>query len=128
MEKRCLLNFSKSIVFSRSLFRSAIYLFLLVILFAGCKVQRQTRFTSDKLIPGMNKNEVLEIYGKPYKESSDKDGNGNRQEAWYYKEQLYVGKWYEVNHVLHFENDKFKSLEQGKESPLFKDTVVTINH
>jgi hypothetical protein len=102
------------------------YLFLLMLTLAsfGCSVQRQTKFTSDAIKPGMTKQAVVSKYGKPYKVSSSIDKNQISHEDLYYKEQLYLGRWYEVNSILHFENSLFVSLEQGKERLLYKDAQV----
>lgn len=102
------------------------YLFLLMLALAsfGCSVQRQTKFTSDAIKPGMTKEAVVSKYGKPYKVSSSIDKNQISHEDLYYKEQLYLGRWYEVNSILHFENSLFVSLEQGKERLLYKDAQV----
>lgn len=102
------------------------YFFLLTLTLAsfGCAVQRQTKFTSDAIKPGMTKEAVVSRYGKPYKVSSSIDKNHISHEDLYYKEQLYLGRWYEVNSILHFENSLFVSLEQGKERLLYKDAQV----
>ncbi len=102
------------------------FLLALTIISMGCAVQRQTKFTSDHIKPGMTKEAVLALYGKPYKESSATDSNQILNEDFYYKEQLYLGRWYEVNSILHFENSVFKSLEQGKERLLYKDHQVIV--
>lgn len=102
------------------------YFLLLTLTLAlfGCSVQRQSKFTANNVKQGMTKEAVISLYGKPYKVSSSVDNNQITHEDLYYKEQLYLGRWYEVNSILHFENSLFKSLEQGKERPLYKDAQV----
>jgi hypothetical protein len=97
-----------------------------VILSLGCGIQRESKFSSSYINPGMTKGEIISKYGKPYKESSSIDSNNTLHEKLYYKEQLYMKRWYEVNSILNFENSVFKSLEQGKEQPLYKDSQVIV--
>jgi len=100
------------------------FLLTLIITSIGCSVQRQTKFTSDRIKAGMTKDAVIALYGKPYKENVSTDNNRILHESLYYKEQLFLGRWYEVNSILHFENSLFKSLEQGKEQLLYKDQTI----
>ena len=44
----------------------------------------------------------------------------------YIIKQLFLGRWFEVNSILHFENSQFKSLEQGKERLLYRDSQVVV--
>jgi hypothetical protein len=99
-------------------------LFILTITSLGCAVQRQSRFTTNQIQPGMTKEAVIARFGKPYKESSSMDRRKIFHEKLYYKEQVYLGRWYEVNSILHFENSVFKSLEQGDEQVLYNDNRV----
>ena len=92
----------------------------------GCVIQRQSKFTSDEVKLGMTKEAVVALHGKPYKESSSTDKNNTLHENLYYKEHLWLKRWYEVNSILHFENSVFKSLEQGKEQLLDKDLRVIV--
>lgn len=102
------------------------FLLVSIIISAGCAVQRQSKFTSDNIKSGMTKEAVFNLYGKPYKESSSTDANQTLHESLYYKEHLYLGRWYEVNNILRFENSVFKSLEQGEEQLLDKDRQVIV--
>jgi hypothetical protein len=102
------------------------FLFALTIISVGCTVQRQSKFTSDVIKPGMSKEAVIALYGKPYKESSSSDNNKALQESFYYKEILFLGRWYEVNNILHFEDSVLKSLEQGEEQLLDKGRQVIV--
>jgi hypothetical protein len=103
-----------------------VFFFLLFVLCTGCAVQRTSRFTSDRIKPGMTKEEVIALYGKPYKESTFTDNNNVLHEDYYYKEQLFVKRWYEVNNILHFENAILRSLEQGEEKLLYKNSQVIV--
>jgi len=96
----------------------------LLIISVGCAVQKQSKFTSSQLKAGMTKENIIGLYGKPYKESASIDNNQTLHETLFYKEQLYLGQWYEINNILHFENSVFKSLEQGKEQLLYQDNHV----
>ena len=103
-----------------------IYFFLLTltITLIGCAVQRQSKFKSDQIKPGMTKEAVIALYGKPYKESSSTDNTQTLFEKLYYKEHLFISRWYEVNSILHFENSIFKSLEQGEEQLVDGDKII----
>lgn len=102
------------------------FVLVLMIISAGCVVQRQSKFTSDLIKSGITKEAVVSLYGMPYKESSSIDNNQTLHESLYYKEHLYLGRWYEVNSILHFEDSVFKSLEQGEEQLLDKDPQVIV--
>ena len=101
-------------------------LLAIILISAGCIVKRQSRFTSNHIIPGMTKYEVVNLYGKPYKISSALDNNHTLHESLYYKEIIYVGRWYEVNNILRFENSVLKSLEQGEEQLLYRDSPLIV--
>ncbi|WP_321436731.1 hypothetical protein [uncultured Bacteroides sp.] len=75
--------------------------------------------TSDKVKPGMNKAELISIFGKPYKSSFFYDKDKILHEDLYYKEQLYIKGWYMINTIFHFENSKLISQEQGNEESTY---------
>ena len=100
------------------------FLLTLTIISIGCTVQRQSKFTADSIKLGMTKEAVIALNGKPYKESASTDNNQTLKESLHYKEILFLGRWYEINSILHFENSIFKSLEQGEEQLLNKDKVI----
>lgn len=108
--------------------KKLIFTFLLMIsvIVFGCAVQRQSQFSSNAIKGGMTKEAILAKYGRPYKESSSIDSNHTLYENLHYKEQVYLGRWYEVNSILHLENSIFKSIEQGKEQLLYKDAKVIV--
>lgn len=110
------------------MYRTIISFLMLAATFLSCKVQHQTKFTTERLIPGMTKEAVVTMYGKPYKESSSFDKNGVYIEEWHYKEEIYVHGWYEINNILYFENGTFKYLKQGKESPSYRDMPSIIRN
>ena len=74
---------------------------------------------SDKVKPGMNKAELISIFGKPYKSSFFYDKDKILHDDLYYKEQLYIKGWYTINTIFHFENSKLVSQEQGNEDSTF---------
>lgn len=99
---------------------------LLMVIFSGCAVLHTSRFTSDRIKTGMTKAEVIALYGQPYKQSTFTDSNHVLHEDYYYKEQVFVKRWYEVNNILHFENAILRSLEQGEEKLLYKNSQVIV--
>lgn len=70
---------------------------------------------SDKVKPGMSKAELISIFGKPYKTSFFYDKDKILHEDLFYKEELYIKKWYMINTIFHFENSTLVSQEQGNE-------------
>ena len=78
--------------------------------------------TSDKVKSGMNKTELISIFGKPYKSSFFYDKDKILHEDLYYKEQLYIKTWYTINTIFHFENSKLISQEQGDENRTYSDS------
>lgn len=101
--------------------------FLLLLFAIGCTVQRSSKFTSEKVKPGMTKKEVIALYGKPYKQSTSIDSNHVLHEDYYYKEQLFLrSKWYEVNNILHFQNEVLTSLQQGEEKLLYQNDRIMV--
>ena len=84
--------------------------------FFACNVARHSRFVTDSSLLGMDTATVAQKFGKPYKV-----GVVPEHEDWYYKENLYADKWYEVTTILHFTNGKLTSVEPGRERPLYQD-------
>ncbi len=78
--------------------------------------------TSDKVKLGMNKAELISIFGKPYKSSFFYDKDKILHEDLYYKEQLYIKGWYMINTIFHFENSKLVSQEQGNEESTYNSS------
>lgn len=87
----------------------------------GCQVATQSRFTPRSVTLGMSKQDVLAKFGTPYKMGVHQDTDQLTCETWYYKESVYLKKWYEVTTILRFQGDKLISLEPGKERPLHRD-------
>ncbi len=97
------------------------YLILVLSLtLAGCSVARQSRFSSQSVSVGMNKKDVIAKFGTPYKTGFRVDTNQVSYEDLYYKENLFIEKWYEVTTILHFKNSKLVSMEPGEENPFYK--------
>jgi hypothetical protein len=103
-----------------------LFLFAITLFLLGCTAQRQSKFTSESIKQSMNKDAVIALYGKPYKESSTIESNLTLCEKLYYKEILFLGRWYEVNTILHLENSVLKSIEQGEEQLLYKDQQIIV--
>lgn len=106
--------------------KNYILLFILSVVFISCNVQRASKLTSDKLRPGMSKSEVIAACGKPYKEGFDYLENKTLLERLYYKEVIFANKWVEITTILHFEDAKLVSVEQGREKPV-SDKELGIN-
>ncbi|MBF0649098.1 DUF2845 domain-containing protein [Dysgonomonas sp. GY75] len=83
----------------------------------SCKTQTTL---SQKVTLGMNKEQVIQICGKPYKTSAKYDKEENLQEIYYYKEKTWDdGGWSwsttVTNHMFIFKNGKLVAIEQGDE-------------
>ncbi len=96
-------------------------LLLIPFLLLACSVQRASNLSAGTIKPGMTKAEVTSLHGKPYKESFNYDANKVLHEDLYYKENIYIHKWYEITSVLHFENTKLVSMEQEKEKRIYSE-------
>lgn len=101
-------------------------LFSVTVFTCSCTVQKQSKFTTDRVKPGMTKEAVIALYGKPYKESTFTDSSQVVHENLYYKEHIWSRNWYEINNILHFENAILKSLEQGDERLVDKEREVLV--
>jgi hypothetical protein len=101
-------------------------LLTLTVFTCSCTVQKQSKFTTDRVKPGMTKDAVIALYGKPYKESTFTDSNHVVHENLYYKEHIWMRNWYEINNILHFQNSILQSLEQGDEHLVDKERTVVV--
>lgn len=90
-------------------------------LLAGCAIQRTSKFTLDTIKPGMSKEEITAVAGKPYKQTFHFGADSSLYEIYYYKETIWKNNWFEVNNMLHFKNGKLESLEQGREKHLYTE-------
>lgn len=79
----------------------------------------QSIFVTDQIKPRMNKKELVDLFGKPYKESFFFDEKKILHETLYYKEELYIGMWFFIDTTFHFEDGILVSKEQEKEERLF---------
>ena len=96
---------------------------LLLVLLGSCaSIQQVSRFNSQTVTIGMTKKEIVEKFGRPYKENFSLNSANNQSETLYYKEVLYKGfagsEKFEVNSILHLENGKLISYEMGEEQYL----------
>ena len=90
-----------------------IFLAITSLLLMGCaSLKSKSIFTSDNIKLGITKTEIIDKYGKPYKESFSYDDNKVLQEELCYKEELYIKGWYVINTVFHFENSRLVSQKQ----------------
>lgn len=96
--------------------RNLIFIFL-TCLIVGCKTYT---VLSGKVSLGMSKQQVIQICGKPYKQSAKYDKEENLQEILYYKEKTWDdGGWSwsttTTNHLFVFKNGTLVAIEQGDE-------------
>ena len=70
-----------------------------------------SRFTSETVRLGMTKEQFVEQFGRPFKESFFRDEHGVLHETLYYKE--FMGSWYAVNTLFRFEDSVLVAQEQG---------------
>jgi len=104
------------------------FLSLIIVLFfsilSSCSVAKQSKFISQNVSLGTYKEDVKNKFGNPYKIGLYKDNDQVVREDWFYKENLFVEKWYEITTILHFQNNKLISVEPGKETPLYNHKVL----
>lgn len=67
----------------------------------GCAIQRTSKFTLDTIKPGMSKDEITAVAGKPYKQTFHFGSDSSLYETYYYKETIWKSNWFEVNNMLH---------------------------
>lgn len=87
----------------------------------------QSIFVNDQIKPGMNKKELVDLFGKPYKESFFFDEKKILHETLHYKEELYIGMWFFIDTTFHFENAILVSKEQEKEERLYDNRCKCTN-
>jgi hypothetical protein len=97
---------------------------VLFLMLAGCSVARQSKFVSQNIPIGIDKEEIKTRFGAPYKIGFYKDNDQTTHEDWFYKENLFIEKWYEVTTILHFQNNKLISVEPGKEIPVYTNKIL----
>ena len=76
-----------------------------------------SRFTSETVRLGMTKEQFVEQFGRPFKESFFRVEHGVLHETLYYKE--FMGSWYAVNTLFRFEDSVLVAQEQGDEERLY---------
>ena len=94
-----------------------------VIFFCSCATYRtppiNSKFTSEVVKLGITKDAFISKFGKPFKESFSVDKDNIRHDTLYYKE--FMGSWYAVNTIFHFENFTLVSQEQGDEERMYQE-------
>lgn len=96
---------------------------LTAFLISSCATTYNSRFTSAEVKPGISTQAVIARFGKPFKKSFEQMGDV-LYEDYYYKETVYKDSWFEINNILHFQNGKLVSLEQGEEKKLYQPAPV----
>ena len=84
-----------------------------------------SRFTSETVRLGMTKEQFVEQFGRPFKESFFRDEHGVLHETLYYKE--FMGSWYAVNTLFRFEDSVLVAQEQGDEERLYSTAASKID-
>lgn len=103
--------------------KDKIYLFLvLLFLLSSCSTTKtKSIFVDNNIKRGLNINEFISLYEKPYKKSFYLDEDNNLHETLYYKEEVYKGQWYIVTTVFQFKNSILISQEQLDEERKYLD-------
>lgn len=102
----------------RHLFIWYISLFLL----GGCYTNKQaSKFATSAIDLGISKQDFLAKYGLPFSQEMNYNDNGQKEEKFLYKEELYKGSWYIVTTSFTFQNSKLVKQEIVKEERKFKD-------
>lgn len=81
------------------------------VLLSGCiAFKAATRFSDEKVVPGMTKKEFVAKFGKPYNRSFFTE-DGVLYETLFYKEEMHTGAWFIVTTAFHFEDSRLVGQE-----------------
>lgn len=98
-----------------------VYFFLI-----SCSVQRVSKIVQHDIKPGMTKEQVVSVLGKPYKVAMAAEKNITYDQL-FYKEELWTGKTHVLTEsILSFENNVLVKIDQGQER-IEGDTTIINN-
>lgn len=99
----------------------------LIFMLSGCAGYRSTQFEYGTIKTGMDKAEIIQKYGSPFK-ADVKQENGQLNEMLRYKEAVDVGLYtYILTTDLYFLNSKLIKIEQQESDPPGSNVVVEKN-
>ena len=97
-------------------------LFVCSLLLCGCSVFRMsTRFTDDKVLPGMNRQEFVAKFGQPFNRSFFIDEYDVLHETLFYKEEIHSGAWFVVTTAFVFEDSRLIAQDVVREERTFTE-------
>lgn len=110
----------------KKIFKSALAVLVVIIMNSCVHIQQTSMFNSESVREGMTREEIIENFGKPYKEDFKRDSANVLSEQWYYKEVLFrgVAGWYELNSIFHLKDGKLVRYEMGDEHRITDISVI----
>lgn len=95
-------------------------LILSIISLCSCYTRKQiSRFLTNTVELGFNKEDFINKFGKPFSQSVSYNSENKMEEQLYYKEDLYIGRWYIVTSIFTFQDSKLVKQEM-KEEKMFE--------
>lgn len=89
---------------------------LIIICLTSCYTSsRISKFSSDNIELGMDKNVFIKRYGEPFNKELSHIQDGQKQEKLFYKEELHKGSWFIITTAFTFIDNKLEKQEIVKE-------------
>ena len=101
------------------------YLFIVLLMTASCSGLSSRAFTSEHIVPGMSKEQVVLKFGKPDRESFMKGDDNILYESLYYTKFERRGVVAYYDYILDFKNGSLVAMRQEPQIPP-TEKVVTI--
>lgn len=96
--------------------KKVLILLLCITSLCSCYTKKQiSRFSTDRIELGFNKEDFINKFGKPFSQSISYNGENNTEEKLYYKEELNLGVWYIVTSIFTFQDSKLVKQEIKEE-------------
>lgn len=93
--------------------RFNLFLILSLFIIASCASLKLASSASDNITPGMSKEDVIKLLGKPAHINFYEEENGTLFETLVYEKLALRGDWYVYDDILEFKNNYLKSRYQG---------------
>ena len=99
--------------------RMIVFLFLCITSLCSCYTKKISRFSTNRVELGCNKEDFINKFGKPFSQSVSYNSENKMKEQLYYKEELYLGMWYIVTSIFTFQDSKLVK-QEIKEEKMFE--------
>lgn len=92
-------------------------LIIILLFLTSCITSKESAIVKNNIQPGMDRFNVEQKLGKPFKISSSKNLSGSKIDSLFYKEPLWTGSNHvTIENILIFEDNLLKEIAQGKET------------